>query len=267
MTSSSSRARLSCLGSAAWQSIVDPMLAAQGVDITKVTYVEAGWPTWGTALAAGQGDAALSWEGLRAEWIATGLEFEYWLGVQNSPLPANTFVVRAADVDDPDKRPSSRSTCAAGRWGWSSPTTIRAPRFRRCSSSSRRSPPTSGRSSARRRSCSRRTSSAATCPSATAGAGHDMASWQTFFDLIRRARPDHEADEGRGRLHQRAASGRANDFDHDKVKADAEAVRAGRRACAAVDVEAIRAQLFDQADPGLIGRDHERAAPPRPPSQ
>src|SRR5690606_38856773 len=49
------------LGSAAWQSIVDPMLAVQGVDISKIKYVEAGWPTWGTALAAGQGDAALSW--------------------------------------------------------------------------------------------------------------------------------------------------------------------------------------------------------------
>jgi len=63
------------LGSAAWQSIVDPMLAVQGVDITKVKYVEAGWPTWGTALAAGQGDAALSWEGLRAEWIGSKLDF------------------------------------------------------------------------------------------------------------------------------------------------------------------------------------------------
>src|SRR5690349_13104486 len=31
------------LGSAAWQSIVDPMLALQGVDITKVKYLEAGW--------------------------------------------------------------------------------------------------------------------------------------------------------------------------------------------------------------------------------
>ena len=46
------------LGSAAWQPIVDPMLAAQGVDISTITYVEAGWPTWGTALAGGQGDAA-----------------------------------------------------------------------------------------------------------------------------------------------------------------------------------------------------------------
>ncbi|MBN9011255.1 MAG: ABC transporter substrate-binding protein, partial [Rhizobiales bacterium] len=92
------------LGSAAWQAIVDPMLAVQGVDITKVKYVEAGWPTWGTALAAGQGDAALSWEGLRAEWIGKNLNFEYWLGVQHSPLFANSFVVRAADLEDPDKK-------------------------------------------------------------------------------------------------------------------------------------------------------------------
>ena len=90
------------LGSAAWQSIVDPMLAVQGVDISKVKYVEAGWPTWGTALAAGQGDAALAWEGLRAEWIGSGLDFEYWLGVQRSPLFANTYVVPAPHRPHPD---------------------------------------------------------------------------------------------------------------------------------------------------------------------
>ena len=43
------------LGSAGWQSIADPMLKAAGVDITKVKYVDAGWPTWGTAVNAGQG--------------------------------------------------------------------------------------------------------------------------------------------------------------------------------------------------------------------
>ena len=47
------------LGSAGWQSICDPMLYAAGVDMKKVKYVEAGWPTWGTALKAGKGDAAL----------------------------------------------------------------------------------------------------------------------------------------------------------------------------------------------------------------
>jgi NitT/TauT family transport system substrate-binding protein len=33
------------LGSAGWQSIVDPMLAAAGVDVKKIKYVDAGWPT------------------------------------------------------------------------------------------------------------------------------------------------------------------------------------------------------------------------------
>ena len=47
------------LGSAGWQSICDPMLYAAGVDVKKIKYVEAGWPTWGTALKAGKGDAAL----------------------------------------------------------------------------------------------------------------------------------------------------------------------------------------------------------------
>jgi len=44
------------LGSAGWQAICDPMLKAAGVDITKVKYVDAGWPTWGTAVAQGKGD-------------------------------------------------------------------------------------------------------------------------------------------------------------------------------------------------------------------
>ena len=60
------------LGSAGWQSICDPMLFAAGVDIKKVKYVEAGWPAWGTALKAGKGDSALSWEGLRAQWKGPG---------------------------------------------------------------------------------------------------------------------------------------------------------------------------------------------------
>lgn len=42
------------LGSAGWQAICDPMLKAAGVDITKVKYVDAGWPTWGTAVMSGR---------------------------------------------------------------------------------------------------------------------------------------------------------------------------------------------------------------------
>ncbi len=92
------------LGSAGWQSIADPMLAAAGVDIKKVKYVDAGWPTWGTALKSGKGDAALTWEGLRAQWKGQGFDFDYILGKNFSKLPANSFVIRKADFDDAEKR-------------------------------------------------------------------------------------------------------------------------------------------------------------------
>jgi NitT/TauT family transport system substrate-binding protein len=92
------------LGSAGWQSIADPMLKAAGVDITKVKYVEGGWPAWGTVLKQGQGDTALSWEGLRAQWKGQGLDFDYILGRDFSKFPANSFVMRKADFDDPEKR-------------------------------------------------------------------------------------------------------------------------------------------------------------------
>jgi NitT/TauT family transport system substrate-binding protein len=92
------------LGSAGWQSIADPMLKAAGVDITKVKYVDAGWPTWGTALAQGKGDSALTWEGLRAQWKGQGLDFDYILGRNFSKLPANSFVIRRADFEDAAKK-------------------------------------------------------------------------------------------------------------------------------------------------------------------
>ncbi len=92
------------LGSAGWQAICDPMLKAAGVDITKVKYVDAGWPTWGTAVMSGQGDAALSWEGLRAQWKGQGLDFDYFLGRDFSKLPANSMVIRKADFEDAAKK-------------------------------------------------------------------------------------------------------------------------------------------------------------------
>jgi len=92
------------LGSAGWQAIADPMLKAAGVDITKVTYVPAGWPQWGTTLKEGKGDTALSWEGLRAQWKGQGLDFDYILGRNFSKLPANSFIIRKADFDDAAKQ-------------------------------------------------------------------------------------------------------------------------------------------------------------------
>jgi NitT/TauT family transport system substrate-binding protein len=90
------------LGSAGWQSIVDPMLAQVGVDPKSVHYAEAG-NLWGQALKQGQGDAALSWEGLRAQWSGQGLDFDYILPTQFSKFPANSFVIRRKDFEDPSK--------------------------------------------------------------------------------------------------------------------------------------------------------------------
>ncbi len=92
------------LGSAGWQSICDPMLKAAGVDITKIKYVEGGWPAWGTVLKEGKGDSALAWEGLRAQWKGQGLDFDYILGRDFSKLPANSFVIRKADFEDAAKK-------------------------------------------------------------------------------------------------------------------------------------------------------------------
>jgi NitT/TauT family transport system substrate-binding protein len=81
------------------------MLHAVGVDVSTINYVEAGFPNWTAALAAGEGDACLAWEGLRALLDKNGLEFDYWMGMRGSPLPSNSQVVRRADVEDPDRRP------------------------------------------------------------------------------------------------------------------------------------------------------------------
>jgi NitT/TauT family transport system substrate-binding protein len=88
------------IGDASWQAIVDPMLKAAGVDPTSVEYAIAGVTAWGQALQQGQGDAALAWAGLRAHWRSEGLDFEYWLGKENSQFPANSFVIRQSDFEN-----------------------------------------------------------------------------------------------------------------------------------------------------------------------
>lgn len=89
------------LGDAGWQLITNPLLAQFDVDYTTINYVSAGVTAWGQTLAQGQGDVALAWESLRAQWDAAGLEFDYWLGKEHSKFPANSFVIRRADFEDP----------------------------------------------------------------------------------------------------------------------------------------------------------------------
>jgi NitT/TauT family transport system substrate-binding protein len=87
------------LGDPGWSGIVDPMLKQGGIDPSSVRYVSAG-SGWAQALAEGQGDAALSWAGLRAQWKATGLEFNYILGTDVSKFPANSFQIRRSDFEN-----------------------------------------------------------------------------------------------------------------------------------------------------------------------
>ena len=88
------------LGDIGWSSIVDPMVAQAGGDPSLVKYQPAGIAGWGPALQNGDADAALSWAGLRAQWLAGGLDFDYILGKSSSKFPANAFQIRRSDVED-----------------------------------------------------------------------------------------------------------------------------------------------------------------------
>ena len=88
------------LGDLGWSSIVDPMVAQAGGDPSKVKYQSAGLAGWGQALQAGEADAALSWAGLRAQWLAGGLDFDYIIGKTWSKFPANSFQIRRGDFED-----------------------------------------------------------------------------------------------------------------------------------------------------------------------
>lgn len=232
------------LGSAAWQPIVDPMLAAQGVDISKVRYLEAGWPTWGTMLAAGQGDAALSWEGLRAEWIASGLDFEYWLGVLHSPLPANTFVVRSADLEDPDKvaflERYLRGWAMGNEFAEHNPRAAVQAVFDQFPTLAQNVGPELGTMSLIQQANVFR----GDWEKRQGWGWHDMESWQRFFDLTARIGQTDVIVATEVCTNDLIPA--ANDFDVEKVKADAAAagVPPGFEN---VDVERIRATMFDQA--------------------
>ena len=233
------------LGSAAWQAITDPMLAAQGVDVTKVKYVEAGWPTWGTALAGGQGDAALSWEGLRAEWIATGLKFDYWLGVQKSKLPANTFIVRAADLEDADKKAFLeqylRGWAMGLEFGHQNPRAAVEAVFEQFPAFAKNTGPELGTTSLLQQDNVFR----GDMDKREGWGSHDMSSWQSFFDLTLQLGQIKEAVKAEDFCTNELIKG-ANDFDKAKVKADADGYKLSDE-FAKIDVENVRAHMFDDA--------------------
>jgi NitT/TauT family transport system substrate-binding protein len=209
------------LGSAGWQSICDPMLLAAGVDISKIKYVEGGWPAWGTVLMQGQGDAALAWEGLRAQWKGQGLDFDYVLGRDFSKLPANSFVIRKGDFDDEAKRKvygAYLKGWAAGlEFGRQNPraaTQIVMEQFPGLSS--QMTPPVA-------------TESQMQLANVFAGRWderkkwgyHLMDSWQLFFDTAKKTGQIPEAINAPDVVKNDLVD-EANSFDAGKVKADAE---------------------------------------------
>lgn len=91
------------LGSEGWQVIVDPMLVEQGIDPDSVTYLNAG-NQWARAVETGDADAALAWQGLVSQWSAQGRDYRYLFGQDFSNHPSNGYVVRRADLEDPEQR-------------------------------------------------------------------------------------------------------------------------------------------------------------------
>jgi NitT/TauT family transport system substrate-binding protein len=87
-----------CVGSPAWAAIINPMLVEAGVDPKSVTIIDAGWPTWSQAIASGKCDAGLAWDGLIAQWAATGINVDWIIGKETSKQPSNGYDIRASEL-------------------------------------------------------------------------------------------------------------------------------------------------------------------------
>ncbi len=233
------------LGSAAWQSITDPMFAAAGVDPKKIKYVEAGWPQWGTVLASGQGDAALAWEGLRADWTGKGLEFEYWLGVDHSNFPANSFVVRRSDIADAERHKFLeaylRGWAMGMEFGHQNPLAATEIVFKQFPIVKKNLGTELGTESMMQLANVFRGDM-----SKREGWGwHEMARWELFFktlnDIGQLTKPVDVS-----KVVSNEFIGPANSFDKAKVKADADGYELSAD-MAAVDIDAIKERFFANA--------------------
>ncbi|MFI5410500.1 ABC transporter substrate-binding protein [Kaistia sp. UC242_56] len=227
------------LGSSGWQAITNPMLAAAGVDTSKVKYVEVS--AWGQALAQGQADAALSWEGLRAQWRGQGLDFDYLLGKNVSKFPANSYVIRKSDLSDPAKVAAYekylRGWAMGMEFGWINPRAATQITMEQFPGLASQMDPTVATESLMQQTALMH----ARWDERKAWGFHIEDSWQGYFDAI--------AEIGQVSKVFKAADvttnqfiAAANDFDHAKVKADADAFQLSD-AYKAVDVAAIQAAL------------------------
>lgn len=233
------------LGSAAWQAISDPILHALGVDVSKVKHVEAGWPAWGTLLARGEGDAALSWEGLRADWQGKGLQFDYWLGLESSPFPANSFVVRATDLEDADRRKLLedylRGWAMGMEFGHLNPVAATEIVFNQFPIVKSSLGPRFGTESMMQLANVFR----GKWEERQGWGWHDLARWTKFFETTK-ALGQTTVDVDVSKVISNDLIPGANNFDKEKVASDAESYQLSEE-MAAVDVELIRAQFFANA--------------------
>jgi NitT/TauT family transport system substrate-binding protein len=227
------------LGSAGWQSITNPMLAVAGVDISKINYVEV--TAWGPALAQGQADAALSWEGLRAQWRGQGLDFDYLLGKKISRFPANSYVTRKSDLADPAKVAAYtkylRGWAMGMEFGWQNPraaTQITMEQFPGLAS--QMNPSVAVESLMQETALMH-----AHWDQRNAWGFHIQESWQAYFDTIAKIKQVTQVFKA-SEVTTNQFIAAANDFDHAKVKADADGY-ALSDAYKAVDVSAIEAVL------------------------
>ena len=233
------------LGSAAWQAICDPMFAAAGADPKKIKYLEGGWPAWGTVLASGQGDAALAWEGLRADWEGKGLKFEYWLGVDHSRFPANSFVVRRADVEDAERHKLLeqylRGWAMGLEFGHLNPRAASDIVFEQFPIVKSNLGPELGTESMMQLANVFRGDM-----SKREGWGwHEMARWELFFKTLEEiGQVENPVDTSKVITNEFV--GPANDFDRAKVQADADGY-ALPEDMAAVDIDAIHARFYANA--------------------
>jgi NitT/TauT family transport system substrate-binding protein len=228
------------LGSAGWQAICDPWFAQAGLPPGSVKYVEAG-NGWAQALAQGKGDAALSWEGLRAQWKGQGLVFDYVLGRSFSRFPANSFVVRTKDLSDQATRALYerylRGWAMGLEFGYHNPraaTHIVMQQFPGLAS--QMTPAVATESMMQLANVFRGDMSK------RKGWGwHDLDSWSLFFKTLREIGQISTAINPADVITNDFVAG-ANTFDAAKVKADAEAYKLPPE-YEAVNVEAIRADL------------------------
>ncbi len=92
-----------------------PLLVELGIDVDDIDFIYGS--NWGQLVALGEADAALSWEGLRAQWDAIGLGLRHFVGYEFSDMPANGYAARRSDLDDPQKRQMLINFFKAGAMG------------------------------------------------------------------------------------------------------------------------------------------------------